>query len=190
LPLEMGTKENNQFYACVDLPMQPLEFSLFSAKEISSGLGIPMQKMDISKPIMYDKTTSSLFVPFSSLEALKNVIVDPTGSKKFSKEKGIASFCLLTPFSIDFKNLAHIRCFSPNEKEKEETIGGPTLAGVGTYLFKNNIITHPSSEITVEEGHFIGKPCSFKMKIYQSLDQIKLKLHFDNFNSNSIKLRI
>lgn len=189
LPVEVNINENEQIQAILDLPPILLEFSLFSAKEISRITGIPLSALDTEKPIMFDKIHQSLFIPLISLNSIKEISLEIPQCKKFCKEKGIHSLCFLTSQVFDINHHAHIRCFAPKLEIEEDPFAGLAIGAASLYLFKNKIISPNFSEITIEQGHFLGKPSSTKVLV-QNINKIKLKLCLDNFFSSNFQLKI
>lgn len=161
LHMEATVGHDDTIQVAYEAPPIDLKRSQFSHEEIAEGLGIPLSIVDTTKPVMFEKTNQDLFLTIQSLTAIKDLQVDFLKATAFAKSHGIIAFCLLTTETIDPVNHAHIRCFAPGVGIPEDPFTGSVQGGLAMYLSEHRMVK--KGEISVEQGHEMGRPGSVRI---------------------------
>lgn len=151
-------------------PKVELVASKIKHKEISSVLGIPFEFIDVTRPVMYEKTNQDLYLTISSLKHLGELHVDQKSAKHFAEEHNIVAYALLCNETIVENNHIHMRCFAPAVGIAEDPFTGSVLGGLAAYVTKNKLIQSNLKTIRVEQGHFMSRPGYVELKLNESAD--------------------
>lgn len=156
-----------------ETPTIQLEKVDISHEMIAQAAGFDKNLIDLSFPVMYEKTNQDVFVVIKTLEDLQKIECDTKSLASFSKHHNIVVLCLVTPETFDQKNQFHMRCFAPLVGISEDPFTGSVLGGLTAYVDTFGLLPKNSSRFRVEQGHFMNRPgmveVSFsKHKTYQA----------------------
>lgn len=139
--------------------------SKYSHKEIADALGIELDKLDQTRPVMLEKTNNYLYLTVKSLKDLESLKVDFASAKKFAKKDEVIVYCLMVGETLNEENNIHTRGFAPLVGVNEDPVTGSMQGGLAAYAHMNGLLKERDSKVTdddwevrVEQGHFIGRP--------------------------------
>lgn len=175
LPIEVDMRNQETVYS-FDLPKIELVPSPFNQEEVLTAFNIPTSSVDLTKPMMLEKTNNYIYITVKSLEDLKNIKVDFSKGAEFCRKNGIILVSVLTPHAFEKHNHVHTRGIAPGVDIPEDPFTGSKQGGLVAYLRANKMISKDLKKIGSEQGHFMGKPGEAVIEITQD-DPIKARLY-------------
>jgi trans-2,3-dihydro-3-hydroxyanthranilate isomerase len=158
-----------------DAPKIELIPSPYTIDQITAALGISMDLIDPSKPVMLEKTNNYLYFTARNLDCLGRIRPNMQQAIDFAEKDKIVVFCILTNETFDSQNHLHVRGFAPLVGVPEDPFTGSMQGGLAAYAFTQKMI-EPMQWIGVEQGHFIERPGSVKLEVTQ-MTPIQVRLH-------------
>jgi len=137
----------------IDLVPSPLTHAM-----VAQALGISLDAMDCTLPVMFEKNNQDLYVTIRSLKQLGELQVDLRVAKQFAEKHQIVAYALLCNKGISKKSHIHMRCFAPAVGIGEDPFTGSVLGGLSAYVIDNHLIDPALKTIRIEQGHFIDRP--------------------------------
>ncbi len=159
-----------------DLPHIDLAVAPYDHRELANALGIELEFLDSSKPVMIERTNNYVYFVTPSLKELGKLKIDQKKAKEFATKDRLVIFCALTPHAFDSQNQVHCRSFCPLIGVEEDPFTGSMQGGVAAYLFKHQMVDTALCMIGSEQGHFLGRPGQVLIEIKKS-PQFACKLH-------------
>lgn len=172
-----------------DLPQIDLAVAPYDHREIANGLGIDIDFLDCTKPVMIERTNNHLYFVTPTLKELGKLVVDQKKAKEFATRDRLVIFCALTPHAFDSQNQVHCRSFCPLIGIDEDPFTGSMQGGVAAYLFKHQMVDTRLGMIGSEQGHFLGRPGQVLIEIKKG-PQFACKLHARAVHLYSAKLTL
>jgi PhzF family phenazine biosynthesis protein len=171
-------------------PVVHLEDTHHTHSVIAETLSIPLSNVNTKHKLYYEKTNKDLYITVKDLKALESIESDPKTVSKFCKINDIAVICVLTPHAFSDENLIHMRCFAPAVGINEDLFTGSVIGGLVAYAHKNKIITQDKGEIGIEQGHFLSRPGTVRVKYTFNKNQYKAQIFAkaNHFFSTEIQL--
>ncbi len=133
--------------------------------EVMSALNIPSTHVDLSKPLLLEKTNNYLFFSVPSLQKLGEIDIDVRSAIEFARADRYVVYCAIALEAIDKANDIHCRGFAPLVGVPEDPFTGSMYGGVCGYLVANEMIPASRERIRCEQGHFIKRPGLVEMEI-------------------------
>jgi len=174
LPMEIDMTNSPVFK--FNLPHIDLVPAPYDIKDMAHALNIPLDLINLDKPLMLERTNNYLYFTVPSLEKLKALQIDTKGAIEFAKKDKIILFCALTRETFHPSNHVHARGFAPPVGVIEDPFTGSMQGGLAQYLFTNDMIPKTTKLIGSEQGHFIKRPGKALIEILHD-DPIQVKLH-------------
>lgn len=172
-----------------DLPHIDLTVAPYDHRELANALGIEIDSIDRTKPVMLERTNNHLYFVAPSLKELGKLVVDQKKAKEFAIKDRLVIFCALTPYAFDSQNQVHCRSFCPLLGIDEDPFTGSMQGGVAAYLFKHQMVDSRTAMIGSEQGHFLGRPGQVLLEIKKG-PQFACKLHARAVQLYSAKLSL
>lgn len=172
-----------------DLPQIELQPAPYDHRKLADRLGIAIESIDLTKPVMIERTHNHVYFAAPGLQELGKMHVDQKRAKEFAKEDRLVVFCALTPFAFDSANQVHARAFCPLVDIPEDPFTGSMQGGVAAYLFKQHMVDTTLSMLGSEQGHFLGRPGQVLIEIKKG-PQFACKLHARAVQLYSAKLTL
>lgn len=172
-----------------DLPTIDLTVAPYDHRELANSLGIEVDFLDRSKPVMIERTNNHLYFVTPSLKELGRLVVDQKKAKELAIRDKLVIFCALTPHAFDSQNQVHSRSFCPLIGIDEDPFTGSMQGGVAAYLFKHQMVDTTLGMIGSEQGHFLGRPGQVLIEIKKG-PQFACKLHARAVQLYSAKLSL
>jgi len=157
-------------------PLPEIRLPLKCANEISEALGIPISDINYSYcPIQIISTgLPVLIVPITSLDAIKNITVEPNKLKKLLVALGTEMVYTFTQQTINANASIHSRAFAPGLGIGEDPATGSAAGAIAAYLYKHKLLPEQmQNSIYIEQGFEIGRPSSIHVKIEQKANELK-----------------
>lgn len=158
-----------------DAPKIELIPSSYTIDQVIAALDISRDLIDLSKPLMLEKTNNYLYFIARNLDCLGRVRPNMQQAVDFAKKDGIVVFCILTNETFHRENHIHARGFAPLVGVPEDPFTGSMQGGLAAYALNQEMI-EPREWIGVEQGHFIERPGFVKLEVTQT-NPIHVRLH-------------
>ncbi|HEX4044044.1 MAG TPA: PhzF family phenazine biosynthesis isomerase [Gammaproteobacteria bacterium] len=168
LPVTISLKTDKSITIQFATPKIMLVPSKITHTELAQALGIPLEVINLDKPIMYEKNNQDLYVTITRLKQLGELHIDHKSAKQFAEKHQIVAFALLCPETIAAGNHIHMRCFAPAVGIPEDPFTGSVLGGLSAYITQNHLLDKNISLIRVEQGHFMSRPGFVDMQLDNS----------------------
>ncbi len=165
IPMTVNYKSTNEIQILFDSPKIDLVATSYSHQDIAAALGIGINILDQTKPIMREKTNDFIFLTVKNLNSLGKVQYDHETAKKFAEKEQVIVFCLLTPETFNSQNRVHVRVFGPAIGLKEDPVTGAIQGGLAAYLLENQLVPSNTSLIGSEQGNFVNRPGQLKVVV-------------------------
>lgn len=168
--------------------IDPTEYHI-SHETLAEVLGIPIDKVITQHKIHYEKTNKDIYLAVNNLRTLESIDVDIKRVTKFCKENNIIAICVFTTETLDRNNQFHLRCFAPAVGIPEDPFTGSVIGGLIAHAHKNKILKNTGS-IGIEQGHFIGRLGTVKVKYAyrNNVYQVTIQAKASHFFSTEINL--
>ncbi|MBS0290349.1 MAG: PhzF family phenazine biosynthesis isomerase [Proteobacteria bacterium] len=148
----------------------------FAYSELAQMLGLSLKSINTKHQIYYEQTNKDLYISVQELKDLKAIDCDVRAMNKFCKNNDITVICVSTPQAFSSDNQIHMRCFAPSVGINEDLFTGSVIGGLIVSAYKNKIITQQKGEIGIEQGHFLERPGSVKVKYVLSKDNYQVQI--------------
>lgn len=156
----------------ITIQFQAPDVDLVSSKitheELAEALDIPINAINLQKPVMFEKNNQDIYITINTLKQLKELHVDQKSAKQFAEKHNIIAYALLCNQTLSKNSHIHMRCFAPAVGIYEDPFTGSVLGGLGVYITKNKLIDKHLKIIRVEQGHFIARPGYVDLKLNPS----------------------
>ncbi|MCE5294872.1 MAG: PhzF family phenazine biosynthesis protein [Chlamydiales bacterium] len=172
-----------------DLPQIDLNIAPYDHRDLADALGIEVDFLDHTKPVMIERTNNHVYFVTPSLKDLGKLAIDQKKAKEFAQKDRLVIFCALTPHTFDAQNQVHCRSFCPLLGIDEDPFTGSMQGGVAAYLFKHQMVDTRLAMIGSEQGHFVGRPGQVLLEIKKT-PQFTCKLHARAVQLYSAKLTL
>lgn len=163
-----------------DSPIIDLKQVNYDLREMLRNLEINPDLIDLSKPLMLEKTNNYLYFTAKNLKALEKIEPNMQQMIKFANNDKIVIFCIMTNETFDPSFNIHTRGFAPLVGVPEDPFTGSMQGGLAAYAIENDLVNKNSSCIKVEQGHFIQRPGYVKLEVINQ-NPWKIKLHAQAF---------
>ena len=147
----------------------------FNHTQLAEALGIPLDVIDQSKPILIERTNLYVYFAIKSLQQLKELKVNQETAKAHAKQHNIVLYCALTPHGIDANSHAHSRVYCPLVGIAEDAVTGSSQGPLTAYMIKNEMIDRSVNKVNTEQGDFVGRAGRACVSILER-DPIKVKV--------------
>lgn len=171
-----------------DVPKIDLVKAPHSLEEVVKALDISSKLIDLSKPLMVEKTNNYYYFAARNLDCLKQITIDTRAAIDFAKKDRIVVFCILTNEAFDKKNQLHARGFAPLVGVPEDPFTGSMQGGLAAYAIDQKMVGS-TKWIGVEQGHIMGRPGFANLEITQN-SPIKVRLHAEAVNVFSAEIKL
>lgn len=158
------------------LPGAKLEPFRLSLQDLVQAIEVLPAEVDLTHPLLIDKTHRCLYFTASSLESLSALKLDLPLLNRFCLEQGILSLCILTPKTFHPQYHVHARVFAPSIAIEEDPFSGSLQGGIVTYLRQENMIPLDQKRIHSEQGHFLSRPGHVEIEVVAG-EPLLLQLH-------------
>jgi len=175
--LDMGCTISKDGDIAVNFSTPPivLETTHHKHEAIAEMFGIPINKVETQHKLYIEKTNKDLYLTVKDLKTLEAIECDIKAVTKFCKNHDITVICILTPHAFSKQNQFHMRCFAPAVGINEDLFTGSVIGGLVAYAHKNKLLTQEQGEIGLEQGHFLSRPGTVKVKY--AIQQKKYNVH-------------
>ena len=114
-------------------------------------------------------TPQVLIVPITSLNLLRNIIVDTNKLKQMLSNLNVDIIYVFTLETINSKANIHSRALAPRLGISEDPATGSAAGCIGAYLFKHNILSNEvCKKIYIEQGYEMMRPGKIFVEIDES----------------------
>jgi PhzF family phenazine biosynthesis protein len=147
---------------------KPLFAKVDEFKEIASALGIGADSLfHDAFPISRASTgLPCLLVPVRSLEAIKRIEPRAGEMAELAKELEVFAIMVYTWSVLEPGSSLHTRCYLPGPPAQEDIASGMPAGALCAYLVEHEFIPRDrSGDITVEQGHWLGRPSKIHVRI-------------------------
>jgi len=176
LKMEIDSRDSNAQRYIFDAP--PIQFvpAPFTIQEMAEAIQIPLELLDLSRPLLLEKTHDYLYFAVRDLERLKQAVPDTGLTTEFAKKNGIIVFCALTNQTFDPRNHLHARGFAHLVGIPEDPFTGSMQGGLVAYAMQNGMVDSSLKWVGTEQGHFIGRPGEVNLEIV-TRSPLHVRLH-------------
>ncbi len=112
LKMETVIDDNGEIKVAYETPAIKLRKIEITHEMVAKAVGLDLQSIDQSLPVMYEETNKDLFIVTRSIEDLKNIECDQKSLTAFSKQHNVVALCLFSKGALDRKNQFHMRCYA------------------------------------------------------------------------------
>ena len=132
-------------------------------KEVAESLGLKVNNIDPDLPIQTVTTGfPALLVPITTLESIKEMVVDLVLLKPLLEQEKIDMVYPFTRQTFDQKNSIHARGFAPFIGIPEDPGTGSVASALGFYLHEKN---PKEKDFRIEQGYEIKRPSNIFVEI-------------------------
>lgn len=160
----------------MDSPKIELVPAPYKFEDVMEALGISKDLIDLSKPLMLEKTNNYLYLTARNLDCLGKIKLDVEKATQFAQKDNIVVFCILTNETFDRSNNLHARGFAPLVGVPEDPFTGSMQGGLAAYAINQGMLPKNQKQIRVEQGHFMKRPGFVTLEIANA-DPIQVRLH-------------
>jgi PhzF family phenazine biosynthesis protein len=147
---------------------RPLYSSVDELTEIASALGIGAEMM-FHREFPISKVSTglpSLIVPMRSLDLMGRLSPRQDELVQLCQDLEVGSVMVYTWGGFDQSSTLNARCFLPAPVFHEDPASGMPAGGLAAYLVEKDFIPKDRAEgITVEQGHFVGRPSRIHVRV-------------------------
>ncbi len=148
----------------------------YTGEKLTSALQIAISLLDLTKPIMLEKTNQYLYFAVRDLKALEKLNPDMRQTTEFAKKDGVVVLCALNGETFDLSIHLHARGFAPLVGVPEDPFTGSMQGGLVAYAMTQGIVNSSLKFFISEQGHFIGRPESTMLEMV-SHSPFHVRLH-------------
>ncbi len=166
-------KKENEISIQFNSPEIDLVIDKYSHEVNGEALGIDIQLIDKSVPVMRDRTNNYVYLKVKSLKDLERINYDVKKAYDFAFKDGTIIFCIMVNETFDKKNQIHSRCFAPLVGVSEDPATGSAQGALAAYALLNKLISENGEIIGLEQGHFINRPSQINVKLIKEKEKFK-----------------
>lgn len=148
----------------------------YTHAEVAEGLGLQLDLMDLTKPVMLERTNNYLYFAARNLKALEKMQIDMAKAVPFAEKDWRFVYCALTQETLDPNHQLHARAFVPLLKIPEDPFTGSMQGGLAAYALQEKMIAPDANWIVTEQGHFLGRPGEVTLEILHGAE-LKVRMH-------------
>lgn len=163
-------KLNDSIKITLQAPEIDLVIEKLDIEKLSEALDIDLNDIDISYPIMREKTIDFVYIVLKELLTLKRVNYNYDKLEDLSNAYGIKGFVLFTTETFEEDSMVHSRFFSPFYGVREDPVTGSAQGPLGTYMVLNKMVnlSNGEAEIKSEQGDIMGRPGRLIVKVIEN----------------------
>jgi trans-2,3-dihydro-3-hydroxyanthranilate isomerase len=170
LPVEIHWDANRRPVRAVMSQTAPTFGAVVDAQDLIPNLGLHRKDLLDSGPIQVVSTgVPFLIIPLIDMASLHKARMNRSRLMSVLKVHQVDAAYLFSPGGIDPKTDFHGRLFSPGGVS-EDPFTGSAVGAAGAYAVRYGLLSGP--ELTVEQGHMVGRPGQGTVEILQNADQI------------------
>ena len=170
LPVEIHWDANRRPVRAVMAQTAPTFGAVADPQDLIPSLGLRGKDILDSGPIQVVSTgVPFLIIPLIDMASLRKARMDRPRLLSVLKDLQVDAAYLFIPGGFDAETDFHGRLFSPGG-DSEDSFTGSAVGAAGAYAVRYGILSGP--ELTVEQGHMVGRPGRGTVEILQSADQI------------------
>ena len=170
LPVEIHWDANRRPVRAVMAQTAPAFGAVADPQDLIPSLGLRGKDILDSGPIQVVSTgVPFLIIPLIDMASLRKARMDRPRLLSVLKDLQVDAAYLFIPGGFDAETDFHGRLFSPGGVS-EDSFTGSAVGAAGAYAVRYGILSGP--ELTVEQGHMVGRPGRGTVEILQSADQI------------------
>lgn len=181
LPMSINQDSRGEYIYSFDAPKIDLSIAPYKLEEVIEALGIDPELIDLSLPLMLEKTNNYLYFAAKNLQKLGEIQLDFPSAIRFASQDQIVIFCIATPEVFNGKNHIHARGFAPLVGVPEDPFTGSMQGGLYAYIQENQWLSPGVKTVGVEQGHFMGRPGEIQMEAI-SHHPLEVRLHAQAFH--------
>ena len=170
LPVEIHWDANRRPVRAVMSQTAPTFGAVADPQNLIPGIGLHPKDLLDSGPIQVVNTgVPFLIIPLIDMASLRKARMDRSRLMAVLKVPQVDAAYLFCPGGIDPETDFHGRLFSPGNVS-EDPFTGSAVGAAGAYAVRYGLLSGP--ELTVEQGHIVGRPGQGTVEILQTADQI------------------
>ena len=176
LAMEIHKSSDSDIRLTLAVPKITFAASSITHKEIAETLGLSANQVNVSLPILFEKTNQDLFVTVHALADLEAIRCDVHKLRALSAREGIVAFCVLTPHAFAQGYDAHIRVFAPAVGVTEDAFTGSVQGALAAYMHRYGLVKSTQLSFHVEQGHFMKRPGTVRIELQHTDGEYTAKL--------------
>ena len=170
LPVEIHWDANRRPVRAVMAQTAPAFGAVADPQDLIPSLGLRRKDLLDSGPIQVVSTgVPFLIIPLTEMASLRKARMDRPRLLSVLNDLQVDAAYLFSPGGIDPETDFHGRLFSPGGVS-EDPFTGSAVGAAGAYAVRYGLLSGP--ELTVEQGHMVGRPGRGTVEILQSANQI------------------
>ena len=170
LPVEIHWDASCRPIRAVMAQTAPTFGAVADPQDLVRSIGLHRKDFLDSGPIQVVSTgVPFLIIPLIDMASLRKARMDRSGLMSVLKDHQVDAAYLFCPGGIDPETDFHGRLFSPGNVS-EDPFTGSAVGAAGAYAVRYGLLSGP--ELTVEQGHIVGRPGQGTVEILQNADQI------------------
>jgi trans-2,3-dihydro-3-hydroxyanthranilate isomerase len=170
LPVEIHWGMNHQPVRAVMVQTAPTFGAVADPQDVIPGIGLRQKNLLDSGPIQVVSTgVPFLIIPLTSMAGLRQARMDRPRLLTVLKDLGVDAAYLFFPGGFEPETDFHGRLFSPGGVS-EDPFTGSAVGAAGAYAVHYGMLSGP--DLTVEQGHTVGRPGQGTVEILQTANQI------------------
>ena len=170
LPVEIHWAASRRPVRAVMSQTAPTFGAVSDAQDLIQSIGLHPKDLLDSGPIQVVSTgVPFLIVPLIDMASLRKARMDRSRLMAVLKDYQVDAAYLFSPEGIDPETDFHGRLLSPGNVS-EDPFTGSAVGAAGAYAVRYGLLSGP--ELTVEQGHMVGRPGQGTVEILQTANQI------------------
>ena len=170
LPVEIHWAASRRPVRAVMSQTAPTFGAVSDAQDLIQSIGLHPKDLLDSGPILVVSTgVPFLIVPLIDMASLRKARMDRSRLMAVLKDYQVDAAYLFSPEGIDPETDFHGRLLSPGNVS-EDPFTGSAVGAAGAYAVRYGLLSGP--ELTVEQGHMVGRPGQGTVEILQTANQI------------------
>ncbi len=170
LPVEIHWDANRRPVRAVMAQTAPTFGAVADPQDLIPSIGLHRKDLLDSGPIQVVSTgVPFLIIPLNEMASLRKARMDRPRLLSVLKDLQVDAAYLFIPGGFDAETDFHGRLFSPGGVS-EDPFTGSAVGAAGAYAVRYGLLSGP--ELTVEQGHMVGRPGRGTVEIMQSANQI------------------
>lgn len=139
----------------------------------ATAVGLPLQALHPSLPLMIEPAGDRLIIPVSRLDDLLDLAPNSAGMIGYGTTHGYRRFTLICQETADRRHFAHLRHFAPVNGIPEDPVTG-TAHGAAAVYFDRAGLLPPGAlvSLTGEQGQAVDRPGVVTVQIHRQGGQI------------------
>lgn len=161
------TSPNDPVYI-LDAPESEMVPAPYTYEQVAAGLGIPLDFIDRTKPLLIDRNNNYLYFVVPNLGLLRKLKLDMAKTTEFTNQGNHIIVCVLTNETFVSGHHVHARGFAPMVGIPEDPFTGSMQGGLAAYVTSQGMVNLDEKSLIVEQGHIIGRPGEVKLELQRS----------------------